>query len=169
MRLNKAFVLIGIIALFYISYIQTGDIKKIIILKEPFFISDLQLTNYKEKKIYLKEKKADYFLLNFWASWCAPCIKEMHSFNKLTKNNENIKVLTVSQDSNLLKAENFFKKNNYKYLEKYYDFNKEVLKNFSIRGIPTTFIINSQYQVFAKVEGLIEWDSKQFKEWLYKN
>ena len=169
MTFNKASVLICIITLLCIFHIQASDIKKITILKEPFFILDLQLTDYNEKKIYLKEKKADYFLLNFWASWCAPCIKEMDSFNKLTMNNEKIKVLTVSQDSNLIKAKDFFKKNDYKYLEKYYDFNKEVLKNFVIRGIPTTFIINSQYQVFAKVEGLIEWDSKQFKEWLYKN
>ena len=169
MNYKKYFLLINIIILLSISYIPASDIKKIKMLKDPYSISDIQLTNYKEKKIYLKEKKADYYLLNFWASWCAPCIKEMKSLNKLTEYNPKIKVLTVSQDNNLDKAENFFKNNNYPYLEKYFDFNKEVLKNFTLRGIPTTFIINSKYKVFAKVEGIIEWDSKEFKKWLYEN
>ena len=169
MNFKKPFLLISIITLLYISYIQTSDIKKVSFLKEPYFISDLQLTDYKEKKIYLKEKKADYFILNFWASWCAPCVKEMKSLNILQKRNKNIKVLTVSEDSNLNKAVEFFKQNNYKHLEKYYDYDKSVLKKFTVRGLPTTFIITSDYKVFAKVEGIIRWESKEFQKWLYEN
>ena len=169
MKFNNIALKITILFMLSLSYLESSDLTKIIKLKKPFFISNLQLTDYKEKKIYLKEKKSDYFLLNFWASWCAPCVKEMKSLNNLQKKNAKITVITVSQDASLNKAEEFFDRNQYKYLEKYYDFDKSVLKNFSVRGLPTTFIANSDYKVFAKVEGIIEWDSKGFSKWLYKN
>ena len=47
--------------------------------------------------------------------------------------------------------------------------NKDTLSTFSIRGIPTTFIANKNFEVFAKVEGIIEWESKEFIKWLYSN
>ena len=46
---------------------------------------------------------------------------------------------------------------------------KKILSKFSLRGLPTTFIVNKDYKVFAKVEGIIEWDSKSFMSWLNEN
>ena len=66
-------------------------------------------------------------------------------------------------------TDNFFKKNKHKALEKYFDKDKKILSKFSLRGLPTTFIANKDYKVFAKVEGIIEWDSKSFISWLNKN
>ena len=51
-------------------------------------------------------------------------------------------------------------------LQKSYDFNKDISKNFSLRGLPTTFIFNNMLKAFAKVEGIIEWDSEEFIKWL---
>ena len=63
----------------------------------------------------------------------------------------------------------FFEKNNYKYLEKYFDKEKKIFSLFPIRGLPTTFIANKEFKVFAKVEGIIEWNSKTFQKWLLLN
>ena len=68
----------------------------------------------------------------------------MKSLDNLKKNTSKIKVITVSQDSDINDAINFFKKNNYENLEKYYDYDKKVSKNFSLRGLPTTFIFNKE-------------------------
>ena len=46
---------------------------------------------------------------------------------------------------------------------------KSILDTFSIRGLPTTFIANKDFKVFAKVEGVIEWESQVFLNWLYLN
>jgi hypothetical protein len=54
-------------------------------------------------------------------------------------------------------------------LEKYFDKDKKILSLFPIRGLPTTFIANKQFKIFAKVEGIIEWDSSQFINWLREN
>ena len=90
----------------------------------------------------------------------------MSSLNKLKNKLPKVKILTISQDADIEDAKNFFSKNNYKNLEKYYDFEKKVSKNFSLRGLPTTFIFNKNFKVFAKVEGIVEWESDQFIEWL---
>ena len=166
----KIYILLIIFTLNLISFIlKSNDIEKIQIVKDNYHIGLLKLINYKEKTALLKEKEASYYILNFWASWCAPCIKEMKSLNKLQKNNSDIRVITISQDKDLSAAIDFFKKNNYKKLEKYYDKDKNILSTFSVRGLPTTFIANKEFKVFAKVEGIIEWDSEDFLNWLYSN
>ena len=149
--------------------IKSNDIEKIQIIKEPYYINNLELMNYKENYTLLDDKPASYFIINFWASWCAPCIKEMKSLNSLQKKMPSIRVITISQDKNLDLAKKFFKKNKHESLEKYFDKDKKVLSKFSLRGLPTTFIVDKNYKVFAKVEGIIEWDSKSFINWLNKN
>ena len=145
---------------------KDNDIEKIKILKEPYYIKGLILYDFEKKKHLISEKKADFYILNFWASWCLPCVKEMKSLNVLQKRNKKLRVLTVSTDNDVEDAIDYFKKNNYKYLEKYYDIQKSVLSKFSVRGLPTTFVINENLLVIAKVEGIIDWKSKKFIQWL---
>ena len=89
----------------------------------------LDFFDYKQNPTKILDKKTNYYILNFWASWCAPCIKEMRSLNKLKNKLPKVKILTMSQDEDIEDAKNFFSKNNYKNLEKYYDFEKKVSKN----------------------------------------
>ena len=167
---KKLISLITLLFLFlFTSNLISNDIEKIQIIKEPYYINNLELMNYKEKYTLLDDKPASYFIINFWASWCAPCIKEMKSLNVLQKKIPSLRVITISQDKSLDLAKNFFKKNKHEALEKYFDKDKKVLSKFSLRGLPTTFIINKDYKVFAKVEGIIEWDSKSFINWLNEN
>ena len=167
---KKLISIITLLFLFHFTFnLISNDIEKIQIIKEPYYIDTLQLMDYKENYILLNEKPASYFIINFWASWCAPCIKEMKSLNSLQKKMSSIRVITISQDKNLDLAKNFFKKNKHKALEKYFDKDKRILSKFSLRGLPTTFIVNKDYKVFAKVEGIIEWDSKSFMSWLNEN
>ena len=162
--------LIILLFLFHLNFnLKSNDIEKIQIIKEPYYIDTLELMNYKEDYILLNDKPASYFIINFWASWCAPCIKEMKSLNSLQKKVSSLRVITISQDKSLDLAKNFFKKNKHESLEKYFDKDKKVLSKFSLRGLPTTFIVDKNYKVFAKVEGIIEWDSKSFINWLNEN
>ena len=167
---KKLISLITLLFLFHLtSNLISNDIEKIQIIKEPYYINNLELMNYKENYTLLDDKPASYFIINFWASWCAPCIKEMKSLNSLQKKIPSMRVITISQDKSLDLAKNFFKKNKHEALEKYFDKDKKVLSRFSLRGLPTTFIIDKDYKVFAKVEGIIEWDSKLFINWLKEN
>ena len=90
----------------------------------------------------------------------------MKSLNSLQSKAPYLRVITISQDKNINIARNFFIQNKYEHLEKYFDKNKEILSHFPIRGLPTTFIADKNFRVFGKVEGVIEWDSKEFLDWL---
>ena len=167
---KKLISLITLLFLFHLTFsLKSNDIEKIQIIKEPYYIDNLELMNYEENYILLNDKPASFFIINFWASWCAPCIKEMKSLNSLQKKISSLRVITISQDKSLDLAKKFFKKNKHESLEKYFDKDKKVLSKFSLRGLPTTFIVDKDYKVFAKVEGIIEWDSKSFIDWLNEN
>ena len=148
--------------------VWSSDLEKIKKIDAVVSLNEIKLLDYNKNSVDFIDKEIDFYILNFWASWCAPCIKEMKSLDNLKKNNIKIKVITVSQDSDINDAISFFKKNNYKNLENYYDYDKAIAKNFSLRGLPTTFIFNKELKAFAKVEGIIEWDSEKFSNWLKK-
>ena len=150
-------------------YLYSNDIDKIQLIKEIYNINKIELIDFNENVSPIKEKKASFYILNFWASWCVPCIKEMKSLNSLQRKEKNLRVITISQDKDIKDTKAFFDKNKYSSLEKYFDKDKKIISMFSIRGIPTTFIANKDFEVFAKVEGIIEWDSKGFIKWLKSN
>ena len=93
----------------------------------------------------------------------------MKSLDKLSDKLPNLKIITLSQDSDINDAILFFKKNNYENLENYFDFDKNISKEFTLRGLPTTFIFNNKLKAFAKVEGIIDWESQEFIDWLKEN
>ena len=160
-------ILITLLSICYLNFnLASNDIEKIQIIKEPFYIESLELINYEGESVFLKEKLSSYFIINFWASWCAPCIKEMKSLNTLQEKSSFLRILTVSQDKNMKIAKEFFKKNKHPSLEKYFDKDRRVLSKFSVRGLPTTFIVDKKFKVFAKVEGIIDWESEDFIKWL---
>ena len=164
-----------ILTLFYsiiileVPAVWSSDLEKIQRIENKLSLKDINFFDFSKNLIDVVDKNTDFYIVNFWASWCAPCIKEMKSLNSLKVNMPSIKVITVSQDADIKDAIGFFTENNYENLEKYYDYNKTISKNFSLRGLPTTFIFNNNLISFAKVEGIIEWDSYKFTEWLKKS
>ena len=116
--------------------------------------------------IYLQEKLV---FLNFWATWCAPCKKEMPSLDALKMNPEldNIIIfpINVGKDS-YKKSEKFFKDLNIKNLDIYFDNPKTLAKDFALRGVPTTILFNKDNKEFARVIGSINFEAEEFIQWI---
>ena len=110
-----------------------------------------------------------YTILNFWATWCAPCIEEMPSLSRLQSNtafkNLQIVPINVGRD-NVEKSKNFYKKLKIDNLEIYFDKDVELAKKFLLRGLPTTVFINKKGEEFARVIGFINFDDKKIIKWL---
>ncbi len=149
--------------------VWSSDLEKIQKVQNKVSLKNINFFDLSKNPIDIVDKDTDFYIVNFWASWCAPCIKEMKTLDRLKVKMPTIKVITVSQDADINDAIEFFKKNSYENLEKYFDYNKTISKNFSLRGLPTTFIFNNNLTSYAKVEGIIEWDSYEFTEWLKKS
>ena len=148
---------------------ETPNIKNLIINKELKEYTNLTILNDQNNQLDLSNYKGKILLLNFWATWCAPCKEEMPSLDllKLNKDLNNLKIfpVNVGQD-NVKKAEKFFDDMNIKNLNLYFDENINLTKKFALRGIPTSILINKNGKEFAWVIGSIDFNEENFIEWL---
>ena len=148
---------------------QTINIKNLIVNKELKKYEELTFIDAKNQQLNLNNYHGKLVILNFWASWCAPCKEEMPSLDLLqsNKNLDNLKIfpINVGQD-NLNKATKFFKDLKIKNLELYFDAPNTLAKRFGLRGIPTTILINKDGLEFARIVGSIDFEDQKFIDWL---
>ena len=108
-------------------------------------------------------------ILNFWATWCAPCKEEMPSLDRLQSNSNfnNLKIFPINIDpEDITKSKFFFKELNIKNLEIYFDAPVTLAKKFSLRGVPTTILFNKEGHEFARILGFIDFNDEEFINWL---
>ena len=148
---------------------EVPDIKNLIINKELKKYDSLTFLDTKNTQLDLKDFKGKLILLNFWATWCAPCKEEMPSLDLLqsNKNLKNLKIfpINVGKD-NIEKASKFFKDLKIKNLDVYFDSPVTLAKKFSLRGIPTSILLNKDGLEFARIVGSIDFEDKKFIKWL---
>ena len=148
---------------------EVPNIKNLIINKDLKKYENLTFLDYENNQINLEDFKGNLVLLNFWATWCAPCKKEMPSSDKLqiNENLSNLKIfpINVGQD-NLEKALKFFKDLEIVNLNLYFDNQVTLAKNLSLRGVPTSILINKDGYEFARILGSIDFNNQNFINWL---
>ena len=148
---------------------EITNIKNLVINKELKKYEDLTFLNSKKEQINLNDFKGKLILLNFWATWCAPCKEEMPSLDLLDKkaNLDNLKIfpINVGQESEE-KAINFFNDLKIKNLDIYFDSPITLAKKFGLRGIPTTILLNKDGLEFARIVGSINFENEEFIRWL---
>ena len=153
-----------------VSYsIEHPNIKNLAIHKKPKKLNNVEFQNSSNLNINLQIYKNELVLLNFWATWCAPCVDEMPSLNELQKNSsfKNLKIIPINVGKeNLSKAINFYKRLEINNLEVYIDKSQKLARIFSLRGIPTTVLINKEGNEFARIVGPIDFQDEKFIEWL---
>ena len=155
-----------------ISQGHTGekpDIKNLVLTKNLKVYKNVIFKDANQKDVDLTDYKGKLIILNFWATWCAPCKEEMPSLDNLQTNTDltNLKIfpINISQE-NLTKAEIFFKELNIKNLDIYFDSPITLAKKFSLRGVPTTILLDKKGREFARIIGSIDFDNKEFINWL---
>ena len=154
------------------SISQTNEdvpLNNMVINEIPKPISSLIFEDFSGNEINLNQYNEKLVIINFWATWCAPCKKEMPSLDKLyqAKNFNNLQVFAVNMEQpNTLKTKKFFTDLNIKKLEIFFDSNLNFVKKFKLRGVPTTILINKKGEEFARVIGSINFQDKKFLKWL---
>ena len=148
---------------------DVSEIKNIVIHKDPKDYDNVIFLDKNDKKINIKELYGNLLLLNFWATWCEPCKEEMPSLDRLqiNENLSNLKIfaINISKESKK-KAESFFKDLNIENFDPYFDTSITLAKTFSLRGVPTSILINKDGKEFARIIGSIDFDDKEFINWL---
>ena len=143
--------------------------KNISVHKKPIQYNEIVFEDFNNKKINLNNYNNKIYILNFWATWCAPCTKEMPSLDKLQLN-EDIEVFAINLEvKNQKKTEKFFTDLNIKNLPIFYDPDLKLVKLLGIRGVPTSVILNKDRKEIARVIGDIDFSNIDFINWLLNN
>ena len=151
--------------------IQQPNLKNLIIHKDPIKLEKINFKNINNETINLNEFENSLIIINFWATWCAPCIEEMPSLNRLQANTvfNNLQIIPINVGrDNVEKSKNFYKKLKINNLEIYFDKDVELTNKFLLRGLPTTVFINKKGEEFARVIGFVNFDDNKIIKWLQK-
>ncbi len=141
--------------------------KNILSLDKPKTHKEIIFQDRDGSIINLKKINSDkIYILNFWATWCAPCKEEMPSLDKLHAK-DGIFVFPINlEDKNLKKTDKFYDDLNITNLNIYFDEGLKLIKAFSIRGVPTTIIFNKNKDEVARIKGSVDFSDKKFISWL---
>ena len=141
--------------------------KNILSLDKPKTHKEIIFHDRDGSIINLKKINSDkIYILNFWATWCAPCKEEMPSLDKLHAK-DGIFVFPINlEDKNLKKTDKFYDDLNITNLNIYFDEGLKLTKAFSIRGVPTTIIFNKNKDEVARIKGSVDFLDKKFISWL---
>lgn len=121
---------------------------------------DFTTNNVNGDEVSLSDYRGTKVFLNFWASWCPPCKEEMPAIQKLHKNYDDIKVVTVNSGENKEKVLNYLMENNFSFTT-LLDNNRKVTTDYLIRGIPSTFVIDKDGIIVDKQRGAITYDKME--------
>jgi len=146
-------------------------IPNLVIHDQPTPVSDLPFFAAGGKEISLKDYRGRGVLLNFWATWCPPCVREMPQLDNLKAliKNQGIDVLTVSIDREGEKIiREFYDINNLTNLDVLHDRKGKLLRASKIIGLPGTLLISPEGMEIGRVLGAAEWDEPTIVNYLLK-
>ena len=150
---------------------ETTNIKNLVINKDLKKYDDLTFLDAQNKELDLNNYKGNLILLNFWATWCAPCKKEMPSLDRLQVHEDltNLMIFPINVgQENLQKSSKFFEDLKINNLNIYFDTQVTLAKKFGLRGIPTTILFDKNGLEFARIIGSIDFEDEKFIKWLSK-
>ncbi len=147
--------------------LRDGSMKKLIIHSEPKPVEVVEFQLEDDKGTgSLADYRGKHVLLNFWATWCAPCRKEMPQIAELQEEfgGDKFEVLTLATGRNSPAGiRKFFKNHGISNLPRHQDPKQAVAREMGIVGLPITVIIDPEGQEIARLIGDAEWNSDSAK------
>ena len=173
MKISKSFkIYIHIFLTFFFAHQALSEVtyyKNIVVHKKPIEIKELKFQDFNLNEVDLTEKKGNIMILNFWATWCVPCKKEMPSLDELSKNYPEILVYPINLEKpNQDKTRKFFTDLKISKLNIYFDPKFSLVKSFKMRGVPTSILIDKNGKEFARVRGEVNFLDESFINFLKK-
>ena len=149
--------------------LEKPNIKNLALSKNPKIYEEIVFKDSSGEDVSLDDFKGKLLILNFWATWCAPCREEMPSLDdlQLNSNFDNLKIFPINiGQENLSKSDSFFKEIGVQDLDIYFDAPITLAKKLSLRGVPTTILFNKKGEEFGRIMGSIDFNDPDFTDWL---
>ncbi|WP_411892095.1 TlpA family protein disulfide reductase [Yoonia sp. SDW83-1] len=145
-----------------IAALREGDMRKLIVHSAPVAGSDVPFTAEDGSEMTLAAYEGKYVVLNFWATWCAPCRKEMPMLSAMQAQlgGDTFEVVTIATGRNPRPAmERFFAEIEVDNLPLHTDARQSLARSLGVLGLPVTLILNPEGQEIARLQGDADWSS----------
>ncbi|AZG75071.1 TlpA family protein disulfide reductase [Shewanella livingstonensis] len=144
---------------------QTADstLERINILPQPFPIALVDFTDLIGEPVNFEQYKGKVVVINLWATWCPPCVRELPALNRLhqTLDAEHFALLPISIDAEAVTiVQPFLESLGLATFNSYFDPQQQLRDVFPLDTIPATFILNEQGELVAYVRSYVDWDDK---------
>jgi thiol-disulfide isomerase/thioredoxin len=137
-----------------------GDMKKLAVLETPVAIPEAELLDASDAPHSMAEYKGKWVVMNFWATWCAPCRKEMPSLDRLQAAMPDIAVVPVATGRNdVAQIAKFYTQAEVANLPVLRDPKSGLAHAMGVMGLPVTILLNPEGEEVARLIGDAEWDS----------
>ena len=132
-------------------------------VKQPEMAPAVAFTDANGKPATLSAFRGHYVLLNMWATWCGPCVRELPALAKLQAAvPEGFSVVPVNVGrSTAAETKTFLAAHQAGTLPTYTDHNLAVMRGFHVYGLPVSLLIDPQGRVVARADGPAPWDDPQ--------
>ena len=146
-----------------ISALREGDMRKLVVHEAPIAASDEIFTREDGTEGSLADYAGQIVLVNFWATWCAPCRAEMPMLDTLQQElgGEEFQVVTIATGRNPAPAlEEFFVETGIEALPLHIDPRQALARGMGVLGLPVTVILDRDGQEVARLQGEADWSSE---------
>ena len=141
-----------------------GQVQNYRPLETPLAVPDVPVLDKVGRPVTLDRFKGKFVVLNFWATWCAPCIRELPSLERLNAklDSENAQVVLISQDrGGFNQTDRFLKKLKVDLPQNFIDERLKFSRAVGVSALPTTILIGPDGKELGRLIGLAEWDSPE--------
>lgn len=141
-----------------------GDMRAMVLHEEPQEVPAVSFSDADGVEMTLAGFEGRFVVLNFWATWCAPCRDEMPSLNALQQQlgGENFAVVTIASGRNPVPAINrFFAEEGVTDLPVYLDPRQTMSRQMGVLGLPITVLLNPEGQEIGRLRGDADWAGEE--------
>ncbi len=161
----KRVLLLTFLSLVWVVGASAGSLKdKLDILDESRNLSQAFFLDGQGEQRQLQDFAGEILLVNFWATWCPPCVKELPSFARLQSRlvGKPVRVIAISEDFGGFDVpRKFLEDKGIEGLTLLLDDKGIGFRSLGGRGLPTTLIVNASGREIARLVGDLEWDSDE--------
>ena len=143
---------------------RTGSLRNLIIHKDPIPVPEIKLLTLNNIPKIINLGQNTVTIVNFWATWCAPCREEMPSLNELSQSIDSnaFSIIVIAAGRNSSDSiSDFFAEHQLVNLKSYKDPKGKVSSSMNILGLPTSIIVDQHSNELARLIGGTDWNSEE--------